>query len=66
MVIGFATIVTRGGAAGSTAARHVILGSQLFKSLGYQDNSSVRCRIVRGLIGLAVFAGGVALIAVST
>jgi hypothetical protein len=66
MVIGFAIIVTRGGVAGSTAARHVILGPQLFKSLGYQDNSSVRYRIVRALIGLTFLAGGVALIAVST
>jgi DNA-binding phage protein len=67
VLIGFAFIAVRGGVAGSTAARNVTLGrSQLFKTLGYQDNPSVRYRIIQVLIGLAVLGVGVALIATST
>lgn len=67
VLVGFALVVSRGGVAGSTAARNVTLGrSQLFRTRGYQDNPSMRYRSVQILVGLAMVAGGMALIATST
>ena len=66
VVIGFALIVPRGAVAGSAARRNVTLGgSQLFTTRGYDGTPSTRYRIIRVLLGLAMIAGGVALIATS-
>jgi hypothetical protein len=67
VLVGFAVIVPRGGMPGSVAARNVTLGrSQLFRTRGYQGNPSTRHRIVQVLLGLAMLAGGFALIAISS
>ncbi|MEP7201528.1 MAG: hypothetical protein ABI894_02905 [Ilumatobacteraceae bacterium] len=67
VLVGFALVVSRGGVTGSVAARNITLGrSQLFRTRGYQDNPSKRYRIIQVLLGLAMLAGGLALIAASS
>ena len=64
VLIGFALVASRGGIPGSTAARNVSLGMQrVFKTPGYQDNPSWRYRLIQIAAGLALIAGGMALIA---
>ncbi len=67
VLVGFALTVSRGGMPGSVAVRNVTLGrSQLFRTRGYQGNPSKRYRIIQVLLGLAMLAGGFALIASSS
>jgi hypothetical protein len=66
MLIGFAIMVPRGGMAGSTARRNVILGFRVFQTPGYQGVVSWKYRVVRVLLGLMVMVGGILLIAIST
>jgi hypothetical protein len=66
MLIGFAIMVPRGGMAGSTARRNVILGFRVFQTPGYQGVVSLKYRVVRVLLGLMVMVGGILLIAIST
>jgi hypothetical protein len=65
VLLGFAIMVPRGGMAGSTARRNVIVGFRVFQTPGYQDVISWKYRVVRVLIGLVVMAGGMVLIAIS-
>jgi hypothetical protein len=67
VLVGFALIVSRGAMPGSVAVRNVTLGrSQLFRTRGYQGNPSVRYRLIQVLLGLAMVAGGMVLIASSS
>lgn len=67
VLVGFAFIVSRGGMPGSVAVRNVTLGrSQLFRTRGYQGTPSMRYRLIQVLLGLAMVAGGMALIAASS
>jgi hypothetical protein len=66
MLVGFVVMVPRGGLAGSTARRNVILGFRVFQTPGYQGVLSWKYRLVRMLVGLVIMVGGVVLIAIST
>jgi hypothetical protein len=67
VLIGFVIMVPRGGMAGSTARRNVILGFRVFQTPGYQGGVlSWKYRLVRILLGLVIMAGGMGLIAIST
>ena len=67
MLVGFVIMVPRGGMAGSTARRNVIVGFRIFQTPGYQGGVvSWKYRVVRVFLGLVVMAGGMVLIAVST
>ena len=65
VLLGFAIMVPRGGMAGSTARRNVLLGFRVFQTPGYQGVISWKYRVVRVLLGLVVMAGGMVLIAIS-
>jgi hypothetical protein len=65
VLVGFALMVPRGGVAGSAAARNVMLGSQRVSTRGYEGTQSRRYRVIQVLIGLALVAAGIALIAAS-
>ena len=66
VLLGFAIMVPRGGMAGSTARRNVIVGFRVFQTPGYQGGvPSWKYRVVRVLLGLVVMAGGMVLIAIS-
>ena len=67
MLLGFAIMVPRGGMAGSTARRNVILGFRVFQTPGYQGGvPSWKYRVLRVLLGLVIMVGGIGLIAIST
>ena len=66
VLVGFAIMVPRGGMAGSTARRNVLLGFRVFQTPGYQGVLSWKGRLVQVLLGLVVMAGGVVLIAISS
>ncbi len=64
VLVGFALMVTRGGVPGATAHRNVSLGKQrIFTTDGYQGVPSWRYRLIQILIGLALVAGGMVVIA---
>ena len=65
VLVGFALMVPRGGISGSVSARNVMLGNQRVSTRGYQGTPSRRSRVIQVLIGLALVAGGIALIASS-
>jgi hypothetical protein len=66
VLVGFVIMMPRGGMAGSTARRNVILGFRVFQTPGYQGVVSWKYRVVRVLSGLVVMAAGVLIIAIST
>jgi hypothetical protein len=66
VLVGFVIMVPRGGLAGSTARRNVIVGFRVFQTPGYQGVMSWKYRLVRVLVGLVIMVGGVLLIAIST
>ena len=65
VLLGFAIMVPRGGMAGSTARRNVLLGFRVFQTPGYQGVISWKYRVFRVLVGLVVMVGGMVLIAIS-
>ncbi len=67
VLVGFVIMMPRGGLAGSTARRNVILGFRVFQTPGYQGGVvSWKYRLFRVLVGLAMMAGGMVLIATTT
>lgn len=66
VLVGFAIMVPRGGMAGSSARRNVILGFRVFQTPGYQGVVSWKYRVIRVLSGLVVMAGGIVIIAISS
>ena len=65
VLVGFVIMVPRGGMAGSTARRNVIVGFRIFQTPGYQGVPSWKYRVLRVLVGLVIMAGGMVLIAIS-
>ena len=65
-LVGFAVMVPRGGMAGSTARRNVILGFRVFQTPGYQGVVSWKYRVFRVFLGLVIMVGGILLIAISS
>ena len=67
VLVGFVVMMPRGGLAGSTARRNVILGFRVFQTPGYQGGVvSWRYRLIRVLSGLVIMALGILIIAIST
>jgi len=65
VLVGFALMVPRGGLSGSVSARNVMLGNQRVSTRGYEGTPSSRSRVVQVLIGVALIAAGIAVIAAS-
>lgn len=64
VLIGFAFVVPRSSMPGATAHRNVILGMQrVFQTPGYGGQPTRKYRVFQVLLGLAVMAGGIAIIA---
>jgi hypothetical protein len=67
VLIGFAVMVPRNSVPGTTAHRNVSLGMQrVFQTPGYDGTPSIKYRIIQVLVGLAMIAGGLAIIANAT